>query len=33
MMYAMLLGDYPFDGASREQIKEMVINKEVSFEK
>ena len=31
MMYAMITGEYPFSGASREQIKETVINKEVSF--
>ena len=31
MMYAMITGKYPFDGQSREQIKETVINKEVSF--
>ena len=33
MMYAMITGKYAFDGNSREQIKEAVINKEVSFAK
>jgi len=32
-MYAMIIGNCPFDGETREQIKEMVINKEVSFTK
>ena len=25
LMYAMIVGQYPFDGVSRESIKEMVI--------
>ena len=31
LMYAMITGEYPFDGESREQIKEMVIGKNVNF--
>ena len=31
LMYAMILGKCPFDGDTREQIKEIIINKEVSF--
>ena len=26
LMYAMIVGQYPFDGASRENIKDIVIN-------
>jgi len=31
MMYAMITGKYPFEGETREQIKETIINKDVSF--
>ena len=31
LMYAMIVGQYPFDGASRENIKDIVINQQVSF--
>lgn len=31
LMYAMVIGKYPFDGSTREQIKEKIINKEISF--
>ena len=30
-MYAMIIGEYPFDGESREKIKERIIGKDVSF--
>jgi len=30
-MYAMIIGQYPFDGANREKIKECIIGKEVDF--
>ena len=33
LMYAMVIGRYPFDGQTREQIKEMIIGKEISFAK
>lgn len=32
LMFAMIIGKFPFDGASREQIKENIMNKEVNFE-
>ena len=31
-MYAMIIGQYPFDGPTREKIKENIINKEVNFD-
>ena len=31
LMYAMIIGQYPFDGSSREKIKDIIINKEVDF--
>lgn len=31
LMHAMVLGRYPFEGSSREQIKEMVLNREIEF--
>ena len=31
LMYAMIIGKYPFDGATREQIKETIIGKDISF--
>lgn len=33
MMHSMITGEYPFDGSSREKIREVVINKEISFAK
>ena len=30
-MYAMIIGHYPFDGPSREKIKEAILSKEVNF--
>lgn len=30
-MYAMITGEYPFDGESREKIKERILGKDVSF--
>ena len=32
LMYAMIIGHYPFDGATREKIKEVILSKEVNFE-
>lgn len=31
-MYTMILGDYPFDGETRDDIKEVILNREVNFE-
>lgn len=33
MLYAMILGKYPFDAATRDEIKEQITKKEVSFTK
>ena len=32
LMYTMIIGKYPFEGETREKIKENVIKKEISFE-
>jgi len=32
LMYAMIIGKCPFDGAHRDDIKESILNKEVNFE-
>ena len=32
LMYAMIIGEYPFDGATREKIKEVILAKDVNFE-
>lgn len=32
LMYTMILGDYPFDGETRDDIKEVILNREVNFE-
>ena len=31
LMYSMVLGYYPFEGDTREKLKENIINKEISF--
>ena len=31
LMYAMIIGSYPFDGSTREKVKEVVINQQVDF--
>lgn len=33
MMHSMITGEYPFEGSSREKIREVVINKEITFAK
>jgi len=32
LMFSMIIGECPFDGPSREKIKETILNKEVTFE-
>jgi len=32
LMFAMIMGQFPFDGVSRDKIKEAIINKEVNFD-
>ena len=31
LMYAMIIGHYPFDGVTRENVKECIIGKEIDF--
>lgn len=33
MMYSMVMGEAPFDAASKDKIKDQVLNKPISFAK